>query len=125
MLVFLVDLDPAPRDIRVVRVNDTVMQIFWSPIYHPPVARYIVHYIDKAESKPDVKWPLFAPTSPTANYAIIGDLKADAMYNLRVKAEFFSTNINDPSGMTRRDGDLSEIYVADIYRRKLNAERDS
>jgi hypothetical protein len=43
------------------------------------------------------------------------------MYNVRVNAEFSSTNIHDPlhtSGTTRREGDLSEIHVADIYRRK-------
>jgi len=43
------------------------------------------------------------------------------MYNVRVSAEFSSTNIDDPlhvSGTTRREGDLSEIHVADIYRRK-------
>jgi hypothetical protein len=43
------------------------------------------------------------------------------MYNVRVNAEFSSTNIQDPlhvSGTTRREGDLSEIHVADIYRRK-------
>ena len=44
------------------------------------------------------------------------------MYNVRVNAEFSSTNIHDPlhtSGTTRREGDLSEIHVADIYRRKM------
>jgi len=43
------------------------------------------------------------------------------MYNVRVNAEFSSTNIHDPlhiSGTTRREGALSEIHVADIYRRK-------
>ena len=43
------------------------------------------------------------------------------MYNVRVSAEFSNTNINDPlytSQTIRREGDLSEIYVADIYRRK-------
>jgi hypothetical protein len=44
------------------------------------------------------------------------------MYNVRVSAEFSSTPIHDPlysSSPTRREGDLSEIHVADIYRRKL------
>ncbi len=43
------------------------------------------------------------------------------MYNVRVNAEFAPTNIHDSlhaSGTTRREGDLSEIHVADIYRRK-------
>jgi hypothetical protein len=43
------------------------------------------------------------------------------MYNVRVNAEFSSTNMDDPlhvSGTTRREGALSEIHVADIYRRK-------
>jgi hypothetical protein len=38
------------------------------------------------------------------------------MYNVRVSAEFSNTNLN---GTARREGDLSEIYVADIYRRKF------
>ena len=45
------------------------------------------------------------------------------MYNVRVSAEFSPTNIHDPlhaSGTTRREGDLSEIHVADIYRRKAS-----
>ena len=41
------------------------------------------------------------------------------MYNVRVSAEFLSANTNDPSGTVRRLGDLSEIHVADIYRRKF------
>jgi hypothetical protein len=44
------------------------------------------------------------------------------MYNVRVSAEFSSANAHDPlyiSGSTRREGDLSEIHVADIYRRKI------
>lgn len=43
------------------------------------------------------------------------------MYNVRVSAEFSNTNTNDQlysSGTTRREGDLSEIHVADIYRGK-------
>lgn len=39
------------------------------------------------------------------------------MYNVRVSAEFSNTNINDPLHSSRREGDLSEIHVADIYRR--------
>lgn len=45
------------------------------------------------------------------------------MYNVRVSAEFSSASNNDPlyiSGTARREGDLSEIQVADIYRRKLS-----
>ena len=45
------------------------------------------------------------------------------MYNVRVSAEFSYANINDPSytsGIMKREGDLSEIHIADIYRRKLN-----
>jgi hypothetical protein len=41
------------------------------------------------------------------------------MYNVRVSAEFSDMNINDPSHTSRREGDLSEIHVADIYRRKF------
>lgn len=44
------------------------------------------------------------------------------MYNVRVSAEFSNSNSNDPlytSGTTRREGDLSEIHVADIYHRKF------
>lgn len=37
------------------------------------------------------------------------------MYNVRVSAEFVNTNLNET---TRREGDLSEIHVADIYRRE-------
>jgi hypothetical protein len=39
------------------------------------------------------------------------------MYNVRVSAEFSNTDINDPTHTSRREGDLSEIHVADIYRR--------
>ncbi|CAF0990930.1 unnamed protein product [Adineta steineri] len=112
--------NPAPRDVRVVRVNDSTIQVFWSPIYHPSVARYIVHYNDKAESKPENTWPLFSPSNPAATSAIISGLKPDAMYNVRVNAEFSSLNSHDPlhtSGTSPREGDLSEIQVADIYRR--------
>jgi hypothetical protein len=115
-------LDPAPRDVRVVRINDTSIQVLWSPIFHPPTARYIVHYNDKAENRPENQWALFSPSNPAAVSAIISGLKPDAMYNVRVSAEFASANINDPSyssGTTRREGDLSEIHVADIYRRKF------
>jgi hypothetical protein len=116
-------LDPAPRDVRVVRINDTAIQVFWTSIYHPPVARYIVHYSDKAENKPENQWSLFSPPNHhSATSAVISGLKADAMYNVRVSAEFSSANSNDPSfisGTARREGDLSEIHVADIYRRKL------
>ena len=118
----LFDLDPPPRDIRVVRLNETTIQVFWSPIYHPPVERYIVHYNDKSENKPETQWSLFSPIQPGATTTIISGLKADAMYNVRVSAEFSSTNIHDPLnalGTSRRDGDLSEIHVADIYRRKI------
>jgi hypothetical protein len=114
-------LDPSPRDIRVIRINDTTIQVFWSPIYHPSVERYIIHYNDKSENKPENQWSLFSPSNPSATSAIISGLKADAMYNVRVNAEFSSANIQDPlhiSGTTRREGDLSEIHVADIYRRK-------
>jgi len=41
------------------------------------------------------------------------------MYNVRVSAEFSNMNSNDPSQTSRREGDLSEIHVADIYRRKF------
>lgn len=43
------------------------------------------------------------------------------MYNVRVSAEF-SANIYErynSSGTERREGDLSEIHVADIYHRKF------
>jgi hypothetical protein len=115
-------LDPSPRDIRVVRINDTAIHVYWSPIYHPPVERYLIHYIDKSENKPEMDWSLFTPTNPGATSAIISKLKADAMYNVRVSAEFAPTNLHEPpysSGTTRREGDLSEIHVADIYRRKI------
>jgi hypothetical protein len=122
LLIFIcIYLDPSPRDIRVIRINDTTIQVFWSPIYHPSVERYIIHYNDKSENKPENQWSLFSPSNPGATSAIISGLKADAMYNVRVNAEFSSTNIHDPlhiSGTTRREGDLSEIHVADIYRRK-------
>lgn len=117
------NLDPSPRDIRVIRLNDTAIQVFWSPIYHPLVERYIVHYNDKAENTPENQWSLFSPPSPSSTAAIISGLKPDAMYNVRVSAEFSSTNIHDPSGSTgttRREGDLSEIHVADIYHRKFH-----
>ena len=48
------------------------------------------------------------------------------MYNVRVNAEFSSSNIYDPlqtSGTSQREGDLSEIHVADIYRRKTKKEK--
>ena len=47
------------------------------------------------------------------------------MYNVRVSAEFLNANINDPlytSGTMKREGDLSEVHVADIYRRKLTID---
>jgi hypothetical protein len=115
-------LDPSPRDIRVTRINDTTIHVFWSPIYHPSVERYFIYYNDKAENKPENQWSLFSPASPGATSAIISGLRADAMYNVRVSAEFSPPNIHDPlyqSGTTRREGDLSEIHVADIYRRKF------
>ncbi|CAF1015092.1 unnamed protein product [Rotaria sordida] len=111
---------PSPRDIRVVRINATTIQVFWSQVYHPLVERYIVHYNDKAENKPENKWSLFSPIKSGATSAIISGLKPDAMYNVRVSAEFSSANHYDPShtsGTTRREGDLSEIHVADIYHR--------
>jgi hypothetical protein len=43
------------------------------------------------------------------------------MYNVRVSAEFSNANVNDAlytAGTMRREGDLSEIHVADVYRRK-------
>jgi hypothetical protein len=121
LFIYPICLDPSPRDIRVVRINDTTIQVFWLPIYHPPVERYVVHYNDKAENKPETQWSLFSPVNSGATSAIISGLKSDAMYNVRVSAEFSSTNLNNPlhpSGTTRREGDLSEIHVADIYRRK-------
>ena len=114
-------LDPAPRDVRVVRINDTTIQVFWLPVYHPTVARYIVHYNDKADHKPENQWPLYSPSNPSSTSAIISGLKPDAMYNVRVNAEFSSSNIHDPHyipGTSSREGELSEIQVADIYRRK-------
>jgi hypothetical protein len=39
------------------------------------------------------------------------------MYNVRVSAEFSDSVYT--SGTIRREGDLSEIHVADIYRRKF------
>ncbi|CAF3910060.1 unnamed protein product [Rotaria sp. Silwood2] len=113
-------LNPSPRDVRVVRINETTIQVFWSPIYYPSVERYIVHYNDKAENKPETQWSLYSPMNFGATSAIISGLKSATMYNVRVSAEFSTTNINDPlhsSGTTRREGDLSEIHVADIYRR--------
>ena len=115
-------LDPSPRDVRVQRVNETTIQVFWSAIYYPPVERYIIHYNDKAESKPENQWSLYSPINSGATSALISGLKPSAMYNVRVSAEFSSTNIYDPtytSSTTRREGDLSEIHVADIYRRKF------
>lgn len=102
---------------RVVRVNDSTIQVFWSPVYHPSVARYIVHYNDKAEHKPENKWPLYSPPNPASTSAVISGLRADAMYNVRVSAEFSSATAAD-SGTSSREGELSEIQVADIYRRK-------
>lgn len=118
---FFLNLDPSPRDVRVVRLNETTIQVFWSPIYYPPVERYIVYYNDKAEHKPENQWSLYSPMNFGATSAIISGLKSSTMYNVRVSAEFSNTIINDPlhpSGTTRREGDLSEIHVADIYRRK-------
>lgn len=120
---FKFDLDPAPRDVRVVRINDTAIQVFWTPIYHPPVVRYLIYYNDKSDGKAEAEWPLFSPSNPAANQAIISGLKSDAMYNVRVSAEFSLSNPNDPSyapGMGQREGDRSEIHVADIYHRKFN-----
>ena len=109
-------LDPSPRDVRVARINDTTIQVFWSPIYFPPVERYIIHYNDKSENKPENQWSLYSPTSLSATTAVISGLKSSAMYEVRVSAEFANTNLN---GTARREGDLSEVYVADIYRRKF------
>ena len=117
------NLDPSPRDVRVVRVNDTTIQVFWSPIYYPPVERYIIYYNDKSENKPENQWPIYSPVKRNTTTAIISGLKPTAMYNVRVSAEFSYANINDPShisGTMRWEGDLSEIHIADIYRRKLN-----
>lgn len=116
------NLDPSPRDVRVQRINETTILVSWSMIFYPPVERYIIHYNDKAEDKADNQWSLYSPNSPTATSAIISGLKPSAMYNVRVSAEFSSNNVNDPlrpSAPTRREGDLSEIQVADIYRREL------
>ena len=98
-----------------VRINDTTIEVFWSPIYYPSVERYLVHYNDKSENKPEHKWSFYSPPSITRNSAIISGLTPSAMYNVRVSAEFVNTNLNET---TRREGDLSEIHVADIYRRK-------
>ncbi len=76
--------------------------------------RYIIHYNDKSENKPENRWPLYTPINPGATSAIISGLKPTAMYNVRVSAEFSNTNFN---GTSKREGDLSEIHVADIYRR--------
>lgn len=114
-------LDPSPRDIRVQRINDTAIHVSWSPILYPPVERYIIHYNDKSENKPGNLWSLYSPIDSAATSAIISGLKPSAMYNVRVSAEFSSSNLYDPSyqsSSTRREGDLSEIHVADIYRRK-------
>ncbi|CAF1023620.1 unnamed protein product [Adineta steineri] len=113
-------LNPSPRDVRVARINDTTIQVFWSPIYYPPVERYIVHYNDKAENKKENQWALYAPINPSATTAIISGLKPAAMYNVRVNAEFSNTNMNDPSyasGTSPREGDLSDIQVADVFHR--------
>ena len=115
-------LDPSPSDIRVQRINETTIQIFWTPIYYPHVERYIIHYSDKSENKPENQWALYSPIDPAAKSATISGLKPAAMYNVRVSAEFSSaTNANDPTyapGLARREGDLSEIHVADIFRRE-------
>jgi hypothetical protein len=119
----IIYLDPSPRDVRVVRINDTAIQVFWSPIYYPPVERYIIYYNDKSENKPENEWSFYnTQINLSTTSAIISDLKPTAMYNVRVSAEFSYANINDPSyssGTMKREGDLSEIHIADIYHRKL------
>jgi hypothetical protein len=94
-----------------VRINDTTIQVSWSPIYYPPVERYIIHYSDKAENKPENQWSLYTPINPSATSAVISG----------VSAEFSNMNMNDPSsvmGTSLREGDLSDIQVVDVYRRK-------
>ncbi len=103
------------------RINDTTIQVSWSPIYYPPVERYIIHYSDKAENKPENQWSLYTPINPSATSAVISGLKPAAMYSVRVSAEFSNMNMNDPSsvmGTSLREGDLSDIQVVDVYRRK-------
>jgi len=107
-----IDLDPSPSGVRVERINDTSIEVSWLPIFYPPVERYIVHYNDKSENLPENQWSLYTPINPSATSAVISGLKPSTMYNVRVSAEF--SNLN---GTSRRDGDLSEIHVADIYRR--------
>lgn len=74
-----------------------------------------MHYNDKSENKPESKWSFYSPASVATTSAIISGLTPSAMYNVRVSAEFANTNVNETM---RRDGELSEIHVADIYRRK-------
>ena len=114
-IIFDFRLDPSPRDVRVVRINDTAIEVFWSPVYYPPVERYLVHYNDKSENKPESKWSFYSPANVATTSAIISGLTPSAMYNVRVSAEFANTNGNETM---RREGELSEIHVADIYRRK-------
>jgi hypothetical protein len=85
------------------------------------VERYIIYYNDKSENKPENQWSLYSPINLSTTSAIISGLKPTAMYNVRVSAEFSNANVNDPlytAGTMRREGDLSEIHVADVYRRK-------
>ena len=106
---------------RVQRLNESTIQVFWTAIHYPPVERYVVHYNDKSENKPENQWALYSPSNPSATSALISGLKPSAMYNVRVSAEFSSTNLYDPAytaSSTRREGDLSEIHVADVFRRK-------
>ena len=114
-------LDPSPRDIHVTRVNETAIQVFWSPIYYPPVERYLIYYHDKAENISEDQWSFYSTIDYSATSAVISGLNPTAIYNVRVSAEFSNTNINDPlftSQTIRREGDLSKVHIADIYRRK-------
>ena len=91
-------------------------------MYYPPVERYLIHYNDKSENKPETQWSLYTPTNESALSAVIGGLKPTAMYNVRVSAEFSNMNTNDPSyapGTSPREGDLSDIHVADVYHREF------
>ena len=122
------NLDPSPRGVNVTRVNDTAIQVSWSPIYYPHVERYLIYYNDKAENKPENKWSLYTPTNQSGTTTIIAGLKPAAMYNVRVSAEFSNIDMNDPShaiGTSPREGHLSDVHVADIYHRKFICQNDA
>lgn len=68
---------------------------------------------------------MYSPSGPAATSVIISGLKPSAMYKVRVGAEFSSSHLYDPnysSSLSRREGDLSEIHVVDIYRREFSAK---